>query len=165
LLKVIALQAPVSDREQAIWEVGKYDGMIQLANKMKQEGKEDEMIPREAFWAPITASRYLDLHEKGGTDDFFSSDWTDEELLGRLGHMSNKPDRKVLVAFSGSDEYVPKELDSKRMSERLCKAINGGKESGVAIECFLANANHNLSESEGDKEMFARKVAECLQGL
>jgi hypothetical protein len=79
--------------------------------------------------------------------------------------MSNKPDRKVLVAFSGSDEYVPKELDSKRMSERLCKAINGGKDCGVAIECFLANANHNLSESEGDKEMFAQKVAECFRGL
>ena len=155
----------MSDREEAIWDTGKYDTMIEVANKMERERKESEMMPREAFWAPITATRYLDLLAKGGTDDFFSSDWTDEELADRLGHMSSKPDRKVLVAFSGSDEYVPKELDSKQMSKRLCKAINGGKEDGVAIELFLPNANHNLSEGKGDKETFAQKVSECLKNI
>ncbi|CAB9507258.1 Conserved hypothetical protein [Seminavis robusta] len=163
--KVIALQAPVSDREEAVWETSKYDTYLEIANKLKEEGKELEMMPRAAFWAPITAQRYLGLHAKGGADDFFSSDWTDEELVDRLGHMSNVSDRKVLVAFSGADEYVPKQLDCKRMSERLCKAINGGKEEGVSVECFLPNANHNLSEAEGDKEKFAQKVAEYLRNL
>merc|ERR1712232_501940 len=141
------LQAPVSDREEAVWETSKYDKMLEIAAKMKGRAKENEMMPREAFWAPITAKRYLDLHEKGGADDFFSSDWSDQELVDRLGHMSSSvtTDRHVVIAFSGSDEYVPKELDSKRMSERLCQAINGGKSDGVAQEFFLPDANHNLS--------------------
>ena len=188
--KVIVLQAPVSDREEAIWETNKYDAMIKAAKKLKEEGKETEMMPREgrelflyyrrydpcpvtlllsgivcvvsAFWAPITAKRYLDLHEKGGADDFFSSDWSDEELVLRLGHMSQLADRQVLVAFSGSDEYVPKQLDSKKMSERLCQAINDGKSEGVAQECFFPNANHNLSEADGDKTQFAKVVGEAL---
>jgi hypothetical protein len=44
--KVIALQAPVSDREGAMLEPG-YQEMINLANKMKKEGKPEEMMPRE----------------------------------------------------------------------------------------------------------------------
>ena len=160
----MALQAPVSDREAAMTGQPKYDNMIQIANKMRQEGKETEMMPRDAFWAPITAKRYLGLHEKGGADDFFSSDWTDQELVDRLGHMSHH-ERQVVVAFSGSDEYVPKHIDAKRLSERLCQAINGGKTSGVAQELYLPNANHNLSEGPDDKEHFARKVAECMANL
>ena len=139
-----------------------YDKMIGIAQTMRKEGKEEEMMPREAFWAPITAKRFLDLQEKGGTDDFFSSDWSDEELVLRLGHMSQLADRQVVVAFSGSDEYVPKQLDPKKMSKRLCQAINGGKTEGVAQECFLENANHNLSQADGDKEQFAKTVGEAL---
>ena len=160
--KAVVLQAPVSDREDSVWETSKYDAMLKIANEMKDK---NEMMPREAFWAPITAQRYLDLHQKGGADDFFSSDWTDEELVERLGHMSDIPDREVVVAFSGSDEYVPKELDCKKMSERLCRAINGGKKEGVAKECFLPDANHNLSQAGGDKEKFTQRVGEALRRL
>lgn len=147
-----------------------YDKMINIAQTMKKEGKENEMMPREAFWAPITAKRFLDLQEKGGSDDFFSSDWTDQELVERLGHMSRHPGRdkeqkqfQVLVAFSGADEYVPKYVESARLSERLCHAINGGERTGVATECFLPHANHNLSQSPGDKEVFVKAVASCLK--
>lgn len=159
------MQASVSDREVELADQGQNDAMVELANKMKKEGKEAEMMPRLAHWAPITVQRYLDLHEKGGADDFFSSDWTDDELVDRLGHMSKDPRRQVIVAFSGSDEYVPKHVDRKRLSERLCQAMNGGKSSGVAQEFFLPTANHNLSEAKGDKELFAKKVAECLERL
>lgn len=162
---MIALQAPVSDREGEISNQPTLDAKIETAKKMKQEGKEMEMMPREVFWAPITCQRFLDLHEKGGADDFFSSDWTDQELVDRLGHMANNPQRQVVVAFSGSDEYVPKHVDKKRLSERLCQAINGGTTTGVAQELFLPNGNHNLSEGQGDKEVFAQKVAECLKNV
>lgn len=161
----MALQAPVSDREGAMLGAN-YDNRIQLAQTMRKDGKEMEMMPRDAFWAPITAKRFLDLQDKGGADDFFSSDWTDVELLERLGHMSARGEEQfqVLVAFSGADEYVAKHVDSKNLSERLCRAINGGKSTaGVAQECFLPNANHNLSQSDGDKEVFAKAVASCLE--
>lgn len=160
--QVVALQASVSDREVEPEDRSNIDVNVQIANQMKRDGKETEMMPRSAHWAPITAQRYLDLHEKGGADDFFSSDWSDEELMSRLGHMSQNPKRQVIVAFSGSDEYVPKHVDHKLLSERLCLAMNGGKSSGVAQEFFLPNGNHNLSLSVGDKERFARRVAESL---
>jgi hypothetical protein len=117
---------------------------------------------REAFWAPITATRFLDLQEKGGRDDFFSSDFTDEELKQRLGHMSNH-DMRVVVAFSGSDEFVPQSVDPRTLSERLCKAINNGKSDGVSTEFFLPTGNHNLAKGEGDKEKFAKQVAQCME--
>jgi hypothetical protein len=116
----------------------------------------------EAFWAPITAKRFLDLQEKGGADDFFSSDFTDEELKERLGHMSNS-DRQVIVAFSGSDEFVPKHVNPKNLSERLCKAINDGKSDGKAKEFFLPDGNHNLSKGDGDKKKFGKEIAQCLE--
>lgn len=135
---------------------------MKLANKMKADGKQNEMMPRAAHWCPITAQRFLDLHEKGGSDDFFSSDWTDQELIDRLGHMSQDPQRRVIVAFSGSDEFVPKYVNHKELSQRLCRAMNGGHDSGVAEEFFIPTGNHNLSEGEGDKEAFAKIVGECL---
>ena len=102
------------------------------------------------------------MQEKGGADDFFSSDFTDEELTERLGHMSNY-DRQVIVTFSGSDEFVPKHVNPKNLSERICKAINNGKSDGKANEFFLPNGNHNLSKGDGDKEKFAKQIAQCLE--
>lgn len=162
---VVTLQASVSDREVELEDQGKNNVNVEHATQMKRDGKETEMMPRSAHWAPITAQRYLDLHQKGGADDFFSSDWSDKELIDRLGHMSQNPQRQVIVAFSGSDEYVPKHVDHKQLSERLCRAMNGGKSSGVAQEFFLPGGNHNLSQSEGDRERFTKRVAESLKRL
>ena len=163
--QVVALQASVSDREVELEDQSKNEANVLIANQLKKEGKGTEMMPRSAHWAPITAQRYLDLHMKGGADDFFSSDWTDEELVNRLGHMSKILQRQVIVAFSGADEYVPKHVNPKQLSERLCRAMNGGKSSGVAQEFFLPSGNHNLSISNGDKERFVKRVAESLGKL
>ena len=64
-VKVIALQAPVSDREGAMTEPH-YEANIAHAKELQAMGKEEEMMPRSAFWAPITAARFLALKDIGG---------------------------------------------------------------------------------------------------
>jgi hypothetical protein len=166
-LRLVALQAPVSDREGA----EQYDGHssnLNSAQKLLKEGKGQEMMPRSAFWAPITAQRFVDLNEKGGTDDFFSSDFTDEELAERLKHVgSNRKRLKALVAFSGADEYVPAHVDKKSLADRLVKAMNtdcvlDDPSKLVAEQLYLDSGNHNLSSGPQDGKMFVRKVAELL---
>jgi hypothetical protein len=60
---------------------------VTLALEMQKEGKGEEMLPRAAMWAPVTANRFVDLATKEGIDDMFSSDLTEGELRERLGHL------------------------------------------------------------------------------
>lgn len=157
--KVIALQAPVSDREGAMLESG-YQENIEIARALCSQGKQEEMMPRSAFWAPITARRFLDLQGTEGRDDFFSSDLTDDELQERLSHVGDCANRNILVQFSGSDEYVPESVDKRAILDRLCNAMNS--QNPVATPLYLENANHNLSLSQGDGDTFVSKVTELL---
>jgi pimeloyl-ACP methyl ester carboxylesterase len=177
--KVVVLQAPASDREQpmsgdnrATWEQN-----VQIAHDLVAQNKGDEMMPRHVFWAPITAQRFLDLQQIGGADDFFSSDFTENELVERLGHVSllaNDEDKnesessslKVLVAYSGADEYVPSHIDKRLLTNRLVDAMNHhsvARGEVVAQGLFLETANHNLSEGAGEAETFVQKIAELLR--
>jgi len=157
--KVVALQAPVSDREHAMLEPG-YDENIMIARTLVEQGKAEEMMPRSAFWAPITAQRLLDLQGMDGRDDFFSSDLSDAQLKERLSHVGDSANRRVLVQFSGKDEYVPESVDKQVILERLCSAMNVNHQ--VATPLYLENANHNLSLAQGDGDRFVAKVAELL---
>ena len=167
-LNVVALQAPASDREGAELEAG-HASNLSLAQSLVDDGKGEEMMPRSAFWAPITAQRFVDLNAKGGTDDFFSSDYTDAELAERLRHVGrNRQNLKVLVAFSGADEFVPPHVDKKALTERLAAAMNiDCEEEGkdVAEPFYLETGNHNLSEGPNDGKLFVAKVAELIRGL
>lgn len=197
---LVVLQAPVSDREHAaIANPELYHRMLEHARALlvgeqapTNSGNDDdtsetgtttnshrrlngnEMMPREAFWAPITAQRYLDLHERGGMDDYFSSDYTDQELYDRLGHVGTTT-RRCLVAFSGKDEYVPGTVNAPELLHRLVRAMNQGipdtdstiegyqQRSMVAEGLFLETGNHNLSQESSDKSKFLQRVTELLQ--
>lgn len=76
------LQAPVSDREFAATqpETAKWTA---VARGMADEGSLDELMPRAADEAPITARRFLSLNAPGGQDDMFSSDLTRARLSCR----------------------------------------------------------------------------------
>ncbi len=134
------------------------------------------MMPRSAFWAPITASRYLSLFDVDGDDDFFSSDLTGEELHDRLGHVGGigrVTGLHLLVAYSKRDEYVPENISKDILLRRLVSAMNGldhdrdGKtdhydEGAVARGLMLENSNHNLSSDDGDKELFIEAFGKLL---
>ena len=162
----VVLQAPVSDREGAM-ERSDYRANIDYARE-NFHGRREEMMPRSAFWAPITIQRYLDLFDYNGADDFFSSDFSTEQLIQRLGHISQCDNslKAVLVAFSGADEYVPHHVqDRVQLTQRLCDAMNFHLDKDcppLAIPLYLPTANHNLSESEGDASIFVDAVVNLL---
>lgn len=158
-MQVVALQAPVSDREGAMNQPD-YAANIEYALELRRSGKEMEFMPRNAFWAPITAKRLLDLQERGGVDDFFSDDLSDEELIERLGHVGKLKNLELLVAFSGSDEYVPTNVNSESLTHRLVAAMN--THGIVAKALYMPTANHNLSAGSGDMEQFVDFVSKLL---
>lgn len=170
-LRVVALQAPVSDREGAMQEPN-YESNLDHAKEMLAINKEDEMMPRSAFWAPITAQRFVDLFDKDGADDYFSSDYTDEKLQERLEHVGQRrsinPKLKVLVAFSGADEYVPPHVDKSALTDRLVTAMNSGHGNDVepvAERLYIDTGNHNLKEGPNDGQIFVNIFAELLEKM
>lgn len=52
------LQAPVSDREHFSKNLDGFEHHLELANQLRNQGKGQELLPRDAFWAPITADRF-----------------------------------------------------------------------------------------------------------
>ena len=170
--KVVALQAPVSDRESLTLTPGDHSKHLSHAKSLLDQNKGDEMMPRSAFWAPITASRYLSLFDVNGDDDFFSSDLTDEELVDRLGHVGKcTHGLQLMAAFSKKDEYVPESVDKDVLLKRLVSAMNAnidGEEKmqggmSVARGLMLENGNHNLSQGEGDAKDFVDAVGSLLK--
>ena len=166
-LRMVALQAPVSDREGAMQQEG-YTEKLAYAKKNVQDGNGQEMLPRSHFWAPITAKRFVDLHSKGGVDDYFSSDYTDDELVQRLQHVGTHPNlHTALVAFSGSDEYIPSHVDRKLLSKRLVDAMNTlcVNKKNVAELLYLESGNHNLSKGPADAKTFVDRISEILNQI
>mmetsp|Transcript_23577 Transcript_23577/g.52268 ORF Transcript_23577/g.52268 Transcript_23577/m.52268 type:complete len:339 (-) Transcript_23577:159-1175(-) len=172
-VRLVALQAPVSDREGAEFEDG-FAQKLQDAQKLVESGHGQEMLPRAHHWAPMTAQRFVDLHVRGGRDDYFSSDYTDAELGERLSHCSlpeQHPDLRVLVAYSGADEYVPAHINKAKQTERLVKAMNGEFSDStsdtrrkVAEALYLETGNHNLSE-EGNGTENSKTLVEKISKI
>mmetsp|Transcript_19826 Transcript_19826/g.25528 ORF Transcript_19826/g.25528 Transcript_19826/m.25528 type:complete len:316 (+) Transcript_19826:104-1051(+) len=166
-----ALQAPVSDREHAEMEEG-YAQNLALAQQMRENKKIDECMPRSAFWAPITARRFLDLQERGGTDDYFSSSYSDDELQQRIGHCvidkagDGTCQRHGLIAYSAAEEYVPEHVDCKLLSDRLAQAMNFAVEEGPrARSICIPSANHNLSKPTSGASTFAIELSDLLKDM
>lgn len=191
------LQAPVSDREAAtIWNPNdtlcssaqehqeQLQKHIALAKELKEiRNQGNEMMPRNAFWAPISANRYYDLMvRKLGLDDYFSSDYTDEELQARLSIVSSSSTssilRRVIVAYSGQDEYVPKQIDTKLLVQRLCDAMNHRNhidaDAGVKVTntqpiaqpFYIPHGNHNLSSNNGtDANLLMQRIYKVMYEL
>ncbi|KAG8370163.1 hypothetical protein BUALT_Bualt14G0088700 [Buddleja alternifolia] len=138
-VRAAILQAPVSDREYKA-TLPETASMIDLASKMIGEDRGSELMPREANPdSPITAQRYYSLSAYNGDDDIFSSDFSEDQLKQRLGHMSNT---LTLVIFSMADQYVPEYVDKKALVDRqelLCRAMGGAEK----VEIYYGN--HSLS--------------------
>lgn len=126
------LQAPVSDRQH--WESYHRQGLdsdeqrkLDLATKLVQEGKGNELLPREhmpvqpatkddveqkgnvnAIHDPaMTAYRWWSLCGKGGHDDYFSTDIGDEnikEIWLRASRGLKERTKGSLLALVGEEE-------------------------------------------------------------
>lgn len=123
----VIFQGGVSDRESDDPEADRQRSeALALAEKVASSSPSGskEMMPRCTTWAPVTAQRYIDLNAVAGTDDYFSSDLTDDQLSERFGGFYSRTN--ALIAFPGEDEYVPKHVDKHLLVRRLCASMKAG---------------------------------------
>ncbi|CAR28570.1 hypothetical protein ZYGR_0S02030 [Zygosaccharomyces rouxii] len=144
--------APVSDRE------GQDPKDLERLNPKAQElvanGQGNEILPREyanyVFNTPITAYRWCSLHVKGGDDDYFSTDLSQEVFASTFG----KLDKPFLVAFNELDEYVPKNVNKPEHIKRWQSVSNPkywSKNSGI-----VKGSTHTVAQPEAQQDLFQR---------
>ncbi|CEP22847.1 unnamed protein product [Cyberlindnera jadinii] len=150
----VILQASVSDREAMEMSMGHEElGRINEAILKLQEAHGAEyIIPREYsdkfFGAPMTCYRWLSMSLKGGDDDYFSSDLSDEQLRSTFG----KVDKPLAFLYSGDDEFVPSTVDKQSLVEHWSSFVPSqylSKESKV-----VPGATHNCG-SKSKPESFS----------
>ncbi|KAL1536260.1 UPF0613 protein PB24D3.06c [Salvia divinorum] len=106
-VRATILQAPVSDREYRA-TLPETASMIDLASTMINEGRGSELMPTEANSdSSITAYRFHSLCAYNGDDDMFSTDFSEDQLRQKLGHMSNTP-TSILLSWRSS---FPREMN------------------------------------------------------
>jgi pimeloyl-ACP methyl ester carboxylesterase len=153
----VILQAPVSDREAMVKDMAaeSYHLACQTAQRYCQEGKGEYILPLNLTTSmfgniPISARRWVALACKGGEDDYFSSDLSEERLKSTLA----KVDKPLLIVYGEKDEYVPESVDKKALVARWMGVV-GEKAHGKSSD-LLDGASHNLN---GDDE---RVVGELI---
>lgn len=120
----VVLQAGASDNEAYILLNGKeaYDKWLETAKEWVASGRGEDVMPSDAcktfFNTPIKAQRWVHIMEKGGFEDFFSTHLSAEDMSKTFGKI-NVP---LLVCYSGSDEFVPKEADKEALVARFREA-------------------------------------------
>lgn len=178
LVHAVVLQAPVSDREAATLEDGADEraALLAEAQHLIAAGRGSQLLSEMHYgFVPITAERYASLVGRGGPDDIFSSDFSDDELAARLGHLSTKGQReargdlattpvpshaglKVLFVHGLGEEHVPPHVDTNVLSGRFVAAAGAPDARALLIE----GATHNLSKPEGAADIFISAVGALL---
>lgn len=168
------LQAPVSDREHFLdiiktgsprWTPNQlamcHDQLVGFAlNQQYTPDDNIEAVLPLSLTAklglpsdiPICSRRFLSLAspdspEKPSKDDLFSSDLTDQRLQETFGTISSREllRTKLLVLYSGSDEYAPQWVDKEKLLQRWKAAANAYEQKwydeGSGI---VPGASHNV---------------------
>ena len=131
----VVLQAPVSDRECFFLDPEAAPLAQRRLDRCREAMKEDKdpeatVIDFMTEWdgAPLSAARWFSLTEKGGDDDYFSSDFSDAELSEKLwalgGDVGKTSALPTLIIASLREQYLPKEYDTAAHARRLADAIN-----------------------------------------
>lgn len=134
------LQAPVSDREYA--EATMEYSMNELL-EWAQTVDPSTVHPTED--PPITASRIKALYERGGEDDFFSTDLSLVERRTKLP-FSHIP---LMVVFSEEDEYFPYQGKRTQFLKDLEEAW-----PQIVDTKLLMGADHGLCHPAAQQEFF-----------
>jgi hypothetical protein len=163
------IQAPVSDRDALRECLSKeaYERSVEVAKDWIGNGKGEDVLPAEVtkglFGSPCSARRWLSLAspEHEGEDDYFSPGLSDEKLRGSFGQLGVAK-TPLCILYSGSDEFVAKDVDKKALVERWVRFVREGmgvvddRHSGI-----VEGATHNLKgdPEEVVKDLIARVTA------
>ena len=141
---------------------------VRIASEQIQAGRGAYALPVEAMQliypikqgesisdgsvSAISANRWYSLAAKGGHEDYFSSDLTDEEMKEAFKGL-RESEKKVLFAFGEKDGSVPAFVDKKKLLEKF-KRCAGDK----AETLLLKDANHQIHAKAPQKEFIDRVV-------
>ncbi|EOD23567.1 hypothetical protein EMIHUDRAFT_469494 [Emiliania huxleyi CCMP1516] len=175
-VRAAVLQAPVSDRESQTVEQdsdGSRGRLLAEAEAKLAAGEGEALLSQKYYgFVPISASRFASLVGRDGPDDLFSSDFTDEQLAAKLGHMGlagqratapSHPGLRTLFCFSGGDEYVPPSVDVPLLARRFVAAAGGAENGASAL--ILAGASHNLAKPPRAAGEFVAAVCRTLDEI
>lgn len=153
------LQGAASDRQymEASLEPALLGDFKNKAVDMIKNGKPNELMPRNADSVPITAYRYHSLAFRGGDDDMFSSDLSDDELSRIFGGLNSQ---KLAIFLSGKDEYIPPAVDKGKLLARILNAKPGFKFGRI-----IAEANHAASNSTAVMTELCTEVINFINSL
>eukprot|EP01064_Diplonema_japonicum_P011849 TRINITY_DN19303_c0_g1_i1.p1 TRINITY_DN19303_c0_g1~~TRINITY_DN19303_c0_g1_i1.p1 ORF type:complete len:278 (+),score=61.31 TRINITY_DN19303_c0_g1_i1:48-881(+) len=152
LIKGAVYIGPVSDREY----YQSLPNYTELLSTAKERQGTDELMPRSTDEAAICPERLLSLAEKGGDDDLFSSDYTNDELQTLLFPCTKVPS---LIVMSLKDEYVPSHVDISAQASRLSTAM-------LSTPPLLLDDNHTIVSDASHAKLCAavRSFAESCKG-
>lgn len=182
------MQAPVSDREAVLYIMNEskssnevravYDQLVNSARTMPwTDDKLDTILPMNMTAklglpgdAPISARRFLSLLSPDSpgnpaADDLFSSDLSDQRLLETFGQIGARGllQSKLLILYSGSDEYCPPKVKKEQLIERWRNATEAGGKFFDENGGVVPNASHNV-KAEGQQDLIER-VLRYVQSL
>lgn len=167
------LQASVSDREGWSMDIGKsrIDAVNALASAQIAAGDGAYALGPEAMnivypskgsndgaSSAVSANRWHSLAAKGGHEDYFSSDLTDEEMAAAFKGL-RESEKASLFAFGDEEQYVAPSNDKLKLLERF-KRHAGGRAETV----LLKGADHTITAPEPQRE-FVYHVAQFLDAL
>lgn len=156
----VVLQAPVSDRECFFLDPEAAPLAQRRLDRCREAMKEDKdpeatVIDFMTEWdgAPLSAARWFSLTEKGGDDDYFSSDFSDAELSEKLwalgGDVGKTSALPTLIIASLREQYLPKEYDTAAHARRLADAIN--RQTRSIPPSSLRRRSEEGEEEEGER--------------
>ncbi|KAF1945884.1 DUF1749-domain-containing protein [Clathrospora elynae] len=169
----VILQGGVSDREawadmcQTEEEKKGLEEVVKKAKEMVDQGREKDIMPSEGsvlmkeLSGPITAYRTYSLLAKGGDDDYFSSDLSDEHLATTFGNIPKIT--PVCFLLGSEDPYVPASVDKAALLQRWTRIIREG--GGVVDDedgGVIPGAHHDL---DGDPEDVVQDLVKRVCGF
>lgn len=163
------LQASVSDRE-AYLIFNSQELLTESLAHAKASDSQLSVMPHKYcktfFGAPISAHRWQALMNVRGDDDFFSSDLTTTDFEGTFGSIATHGRTgKLLVAYSGADEFVPASVDKPALVAKWQTITDPeiwSKHSGI-----VNGATHNCGPTSepGAEADLIKKVSSFLLEL
>ena len=139
-ISAVILQGAVSDRDY-ITLLPETTDMLKEARQLQQAGRADDCLTQRYFDAPITASRFLSLATRLGSDDMFSLDLTEEELTPILSPVKVP----IALCYCAQDEYVPNMEGQRVFVEKMVGLL---KKSSPGVERVYFNGDHMLTRAE-----------------
>lgn len=171
------IQASVSDREAFLAMEGNtrefWQESLATVSKLLDEdynGNKDKLVPSHYFShffdTPISNYRWKALLAVRGDDDYFSSDLTADDFAKTFGQIAAKGRTdKLLVLYSGSDEFVPKTVDKHALVARFQAATSPSIWS--PLSGIVEGATHNINEhsAPGALEEVITRIRDFLIAL